>query len=56
MCTKKDYIRAAEIVRSCGSGELRAHLCESYVFFFQRDNARFDVERFRAACEPTTKK
>lgn len=58
MNTKKDYERAAKIVR-----EFRLHnleyaatdrcadlIQESFVRFFQDENPRFDEKRFRAAC------
>lgn len=56
--TKKDYILAAEIVRThksldnilndgkCGSAVMRA-----FIAFFTRDNPKFDEARFIAACE-----
>lgn len=55
--TKKDYIRAAEIVRKLPrhAATLRttAMQCENaFVEFFRGDNPSFDEVRFRAACQP----
>ena len=44
--TKKDYIKAAEIIRSHGSP---AKMVQAFVEFFVSDNPRFDVDRFVAA-------
>jgi hypothetical protein len=57
MMTKKDYIRAAEIVRDVA--RQRAHhvstVRQAFVLFFQGDNPRFDQSRFVDACEPKAK-
>jgi hypothetical protein len=45
--TKKDYIRAAGIIRSHGSPE---KMIEAFVEFFAGDNPAFDVDRFIDAC------
>ena len=47
--TRKDYERAAEIIRIEGEGS--QELIGTFVQFFQGDNPRFDKERFKAACE-----
>ena len=52
--TKKDYIKAAEIVRqdSKKNGDVFSKLMEeSFVQLFRNDNARFDEKRFREACK-----
>ena len=41
--TKKDYIKAAEFIRSHGSPD---KMVEAFVEFFVADNPRFDVDRF----------
>ena len=54
MMTKKDYIRAADIVRAHFEARPRVMpveaLTETFVAFFRGDNPRFDVDRFREAC------
>lgn len=53
--TKKDYIKAAEIVRqdSIKNGDIFSKLMEnSFVKLFREDNPRFDESRFRQACKP----
>ncbi len=45
--TKKDYIKAAEIIRSHGSP---TKMVEAFVEFFTGDNPQFDVDRFIDAC------
>jgi hypothetical protein len=57
--TKKDYIRAAEIVRVFrnyhGPGDMSegiaVHIEDALVDLFAPDNRRFDVDRFREACK-----
>lgn len=66
MMTKKDYQRAAKIVRSQLDAVKRnkksnmkpydweiieQFLIGAFVAFFRTDNPKFDSERFRAACE-----
>ncbi|HEU5075936.1 MAG TPA: hypothetical protein VFU02_17200 [Polyangiaceae bacterium] len=51
--TKKDYIRAAEIIRESGAkGKVLETLISSHVALFKSENPRFDESRFRAACDP----
>jgi hypothetical protein len=57
-CSKKDYIRAAEIVQCYLSNVATKHeqnaapyMKDAFVEFFRGDNPRFDEQRFRAACE-----
>lgn len=64
--TKKDYIRAAEIIRTLaprgvdvespialGQGGRAWVAREAFVTLFAGEvGARFDADRFRAACEP----
>jgi hypothetical protein len=45
--TKKDYIRAAKIIKAYGS---QAKMIEAFVEFFAGENPRFDVDRFVDAC------
>jgi hypothetical protein len=67
MCSKKDYIRAAKLVQDIHAGRVSdiatatedsskgtgAYVArEAFVRFFRGEDARFDVIRFRAACEP----
>lgn len=47
--TKKDYERAAAIVQTIGPEQWRFIDC--FVEFFKGDNARFDEDRFRFACQ-----
>ncbi len=52
--TKKDYIKAAEIVRQDAkqNGDVFSKLMEeSFVKLFRQDNPRFDEKRFREACK-----
>jgi hypothetical protein len=57
--TRNDYKRASEIVRSyfsvAGANHTLQQTAETarelFVAFFRADNPRFDVSRFRAACE-----
>jgi hypothetical protein len=51
--TKKDYIKAANIVRTAmwvRTNDERLCLANVFVEFFRGDNARFDKERFLTAC------
>ncbi len=51
--TKKDYVKAAEIVKqdSAQHGDIFSKLMEeSFVKLFKQDNPRFDEKRFREAC------
>ena len=51
--TKKDYIRAAEIIRGTMISEPEhARLVRLFGDFFRADNPKFDRERFAAACDP----
>jgi hypothetical protein len=45
--TKKDYIKAAEIIRDHGSPP---KMVEAFIEFFTSDNPQFDVDRFIDAC------
>ena len=49
--TKKDYERAATIVQSYLDLH-RAPITNAFIELFERDNPRFDEDRFRAACIP----
>ena len=60
MMTRKDYLRAASIVRDLGRrGKVPTEVAEgardlmrdAFVTFFRGDNPRFDADRFREACE-----
>lgn len=66
MMTRKDYEKAAAYVRdnydtddmdsrSCGCVDLGCHVRAAFEALFLNDNPRFDVERFRAACQPKEK-
>ena len=51
--TKKNYIRAAEIVKTHdGSRVVKVAIAQAFVSFFREDNPRFDNERFLTACFP----
>jgi hypothetical protein len=51
--TKRDYIRAAKIVRQ--HYELQEDCAmwveQSFIRFFREDNIRFDADHFREACK-----
>lgn len=49
--TRKDYERAAEILRFEGSAGHAAKV-DLFVEFFKGENPRFSEDRFRAACRP----
>ena len=46
--TRKDYIRIAEVLRE---GQVSERLVENFAHMLKADNARFDTERFKAACK-----
>jgi hypothetical protein len=57
MMSKKDYIRAAEIVKDIArftSVEHASAVRQAFSRFFRGDNPRFDQDRFIEACEPNT--
>jgi hypothetical protein len=56
--TKKDYIRAAEIVRTEYAFNPAAHqtVVSAFISLFNGDNPNFDRDRFVAACKPKVKK
>jgi hypothetical protein len=57
MMTRKDYIRASEIIRLYpGDSSLREVMMKAFVEFFVGDNPCFDIQRFLMACEPKRKK
>lgn len=47
--TKKDYIRAAELIRRSGQKKNQDVIIDMFVSFFWEDNPKFSSERFRAA-------
>ena len=49
MMTKKDYIRAAEIIRDDYLSD--RNVIAAFVDFFAEDNPNFDEERFVEACK-----
>ena len=54
MMTRKDYVRAAEIVREVqrnGTKSQASAVRQAFSSFFRGDNPRFDADRFLAACE-----
>jgi hypothetical protein len=58
--TKKDYIKAAEIVSeskwdSKVKSAERQRLADAFVRLFQGDNPRFNKERFLTACNLESK-
>ena len=50
MMSKKDYVRAAEIVFKAAQDGRGEPLAAAFVEFFRGDNPRFDAARFRNAC------
>lgn len=52
MMTRKDYEKAAAIVRANPNGETGMAMLAGFVEFFRDDNPRFDVSRFVDACKP----
>jgi len=61
--TKKDYVRAATIVRSFYDAGpdpvIQARggaIEEAFVQFFRGDHSAFDEDRFRGACKPAKSK
>ena len=50
MMTRKDYIKAAEIVKEEKIHNHREIMCLAFCLFFSKDNPRFDEIRFRQAC------
>ena len=61
MVTKKDYDKAAKIVRaycvnSCSSEQLEdaRWMRMGFIELFSNDNPKFDCARFDAACMPKT--
>lgn len=51
MMTKKNYIRAAAIIKQETIPSYRETLALTFIRFFQEDNPRFDIKRFREACD-----
>lgn len=54
MMTKKDYERAAEIIRQSvpKKGEtVEEAIIATFIIFFHEDNPRFDAERFAVASQ-----
>jgi hypothetical protein len=52
--TRKDYIKAAELIKTEFSGEApqeKERTIAVFVQFFRQDNPRFNEDRFRSACE-----
>lgn len=49
--TKKDYIRAAAMIRQYGDKNTRELLCDFMINFFKSEPGRFDEARFEEACE-----
>jgi len=48
--SKKDYIKAAEIVRRMRKTDLVGAMMDAFVELFTGDNPQFDERRFRDAC------
>jgi hypothetical protein len=49
--TRKDYIKIAKILKTTDlDAPKRASLAVSFASVCKEDNARFDIERFLAAC------
>lgn len=52
MNTKKDFERAAALVRATREKWANQIMTDAFVAFFQGENPRFDAARFREACKP----
>jgi len=52
--TKKDYNKAAEIVKTCRAegttGMITSSIIEAFILLFSNDNPRFDENKFQIAC------
>jgi hypothetical protein len=48
--TRKDYIKAAELVKLETKPSYKWVLYSNFVQFFKQDNSRFDADRFASAC------
>lgn len=56
MMSRKDYEKAAEIVRTYrAGGDDYTAITGAFVALFTNDNPRFDVDRFHKACQPKEK-
>ena len=51
--TKKDYIRAAKLVKQIEESNARAIAALTFAHFFMEDNSRFDENKFLTACGTT---
>ena len=58
MCSKKDYVAVAKAIRrntqecmeQCSIQDIPSRIAREVADHFAKDNARFDRERFLAAC------
>ncbi len=50
MNTRQDYIRAAELVKTCHPS-VKVVVANAFGVFFRDDNPRFDLVRFLDACQ-----
>lgn len=48
--SRKDYIRAANIILMVADTEIRAYLAREFADMFKADNPAFDRQRFYTAC------
>ena len=56
--TRKDYVKAAEIVRNAAKFDRRSNVTilaiqNAFIALFRGDNPRFQIDRFISACQPT---
>ncbi len=52
MATRKDFAKAADIVKGITKAGYAWTVREAFVGFFAGQNPRFDADRFREACGP----
>ena len=50
MFTRQHFIKVAEIISDISDNGIREEVAERFVTMFYEDNPRFDVEKFRKAC------
>lgn len=51
MMTRKDFIAMAETLRKVSNVKVRESMCEDLCVKFSQSNPRFNVSKFKAACE-----
>ena len=54
MMTRKDYVATADIlfsIKHAVTPEVHNFLIDEFAIMFEKDNERFDTERFERACK-----